>query len=118
MLGGALEDDVPIDPEELPGLFRAITISTVAWLLEMMKILGDDGILALRAWWQGRLITLLREASTPKRRRDRRPRQPGQAEVPSAFRDLIQSLDFHGLGADDGDAGEQEIPGPQDALDK
>jgi hypothetical protein len=90
----------------------------VAWLLEMMKILGDDGILALRAWWQGRLITLLREASAPKRKRDRRQRQPGQAEVPSAFRDLIQSLDFRGLGAEDGDSGDQPSPGPEDTLGK
>jgi len=92
--------DAVIDVEEMPDLFRAMISHTAQWLLEMMRILGDHGMLALRAWWQGRLIILLREASTSKPRRSQRRRQPGSGEMPSAFRDLIQSLDFKGLGAD------------------
>ncbi len=110
----ALEEtlgEAPLDAEELPALFQAMVTSTAQWLLEITRILGDNGTVALRAWWQGRLITLLREATTPSRRRDRRRRQPGQAEMPSAFRDLIQSLDFRGLGPDSEDA---DAPEPQD----
>ncbi len=102
MIEEALGEAPPMDAEEMPDLFRTMAISTVTWLLEIIRILGDEGMVALRAWWQGRLITLLREASTTRRRRSRRKRsQPGRTEMPSAFRDLIQGLDFRGLGAED-----------------
>jgi hypothetical protein len=96
-----LEDmlgETPMDPEELPEIFRTIITSTVQWLLEMMRILGDSGMIALRAWWQGRLIAAMREAAPPPRKsRVRRHGEVSHKEMPSAFRDLIQSLDFHGL---------------------
>lgn len=104
--------EAPLGAEEMPELFRAMTISTVQWLLELIKILGDNGMIALRAWWQGRMIVLLREASTSKRRRRRR--QPGRTEMPSAFRDLIQSLDFRGLEGGPEEPGESETPEPDD----
>jgi hypothetical protein len=93
--------EVPVSPDELPDLFRAMTVSTVQWLLEIIRILGEQGMLALRAWWQGRLISLLREATPPRRRRGRRRQQRTGPEVPSAFRDLFQSLDLRATDEDD-----------------
>lgn len=95
----AFGGELPVGTEEMLDLIRAMVISAASWLLEMNKILGDDGNQALRAWWQGRLIILLREALAPRRKRGRRKRQPAQADVPSAFQDLIQSLGL--LGPDD-----------------
>jgi hypothetical protein len=66
------------------------------------RLLGDDGRIALRAWWQGRLITLLREETTSRRRRKRGSmRRKKGADVPSAFQDLIRGLDLGGLGTED-----------------
>ncbi len=95
----AFGGELPVGTEEMLDLIRAMVTSAASWLLEINKLLGDGGNQALRAWWQGRLIILLREASSPRRKRGRRKRQPTQADVPSAFQDLIQSLGL--LGPDD-----------------
>jgi hypothetical protein len=77
-----------------------MTLSTAQWLIEIIRLLGDSGMQALRAWWQGRLITLLREAALPRRKRTSRRSAAGPADMPSAFHDLIQGLDFRGMGPD------------------
>jgi hypothetical protein len=64
--------DVPTSSEEWPDLFRTMAANTVNWLLEIMDLLSDHGRVALRAWWQGRLVTLLRETSTEHKRGRRR----------------------------------------------
>jgi hypothetical protein len=102
--------EMMLSTDELPTLFRTMVIGTIQWLLEMIKILGNDGMLALRAWWQGRLIILLRETARPKRKRSKRKGRSNPSEMPSAFRDLIQSLDFHGLDSDK-DTSETDVSG-------
>ncbi len=77
-------------------LFQAMSLSTAQFLMELTRALGDQGRVALRAWWQGRLITLLRESATSTRKRKRGPRAK-KSEVPSAFQDLIRGLDMGGL---------------------
>jgi hypothetical protein len=57
-------------------LFQAMSLSTAQFLMELTRLLGDTGRIALRAWWQGRLITLLREeTSARKRKRNTRRRK-------------------------------------------
>ncbi len=90
--------EMPADIEDWGALFREMSINTAQWLLELMDILGDHGRLVLRAWWQGRMITLLREATAATRKRRRR--KP-QADVPSAFQDLISGLDLSDLAGED-----------------
>lgn len=85
----------PVSDEELPELFRSMVTGTASWLITLSRIMGDNGLLALRAWWQGRLIALLRDTKQP--RRGRRQRPSTQSEIPSAFRDLVQGLDFRGI---------------------
>ena len=62
-----------------------------------MALLGDHGRLVLRAWWQGRMITLLRETSASSRKR----RRKSKTDVPSAFQDLISGLDMSDLADED-----------------
>jgi hypothetical protein len=95
----------PPDPnEDWLSLFQAMSLNTAQFLMELTRLLGDTGRLALHAWWQGRLITLLREASSSTRKRKRgSARRKKGAEVPSAFQDLIRGLDMGGLGADEGE---------------
>jgi len=81
-------------------LFQAMSLSTAQFLMELTRLLGDQGRIALRAWWQGRLITLLRE-ETSARKKKRTTRRKKSADVPSAFRDLISGLDMGGLDAED-----------------
>jgi len=81
-------------------LFQEMSLSTAQFLMELTRLLGDPGRLALRAWWQGRLITLLRE-STSTRKRKRGGRRKKGVDVPSAFQDLIRGLDMGGLEADE-----------------
>jgi hypothetical protein len=87
-------------------LFQAMSLNTAQFLMELTRLLGDNGRIALRAWWQGRLITLLRE-ETSARKKKRTTRRKKSADVPSAFRDLISGLDMGGLGAED-EGGEAE----------
>jgi hypothetical protein len=100
-----LEEMLGEQPNEIDDwgeLFREMSINTAQWLLELMDILGDHGRLALRAWWQGRMIVLLRESSATGRKRAHRKKgkKPGP-EVPSAFQDLIRGLDMGGLTDED-----------------
>ena len=81
-------------------LFQEMSLSTAQFLMELTRLLGDPGRLALRAWLQGRLITLLRE-STSTRKRKRGGRRKKGVDVPSAFQDLIRGLDMGGLEADE-----------------
>ncbi|HET7377359.1 MAG TPA: hypothetical protein VFK30_11670 [Anaerolineae bacterium] len=93
MLGEETHND-----EDIQDVFRTMSVNTVQWLLEMMEILSDNGRLALRAWWQGRLITLLREEeAATKRKRTGRRHKKNQPAVPRAFEDLIQGLDLRGM---------------------
>ncbi len=86
-------------------LFQAMSLSTAQFLMELTRLLGDAGRIALRAWWQGRLITLLREETVARKRK--RARRKKGAEVPRAFQDLISGLDMGGLDADEA-GGEDE----------
>jgi hypothetical protein len=93
--------EAPGEVDDWSALFREMSVNTAQWLLDMMDILGDHGRLALRAWWQGRMIVLLRESTASMRKRRRKKNQP---EVPAAFQDLISSLDMSDLSEeDDGD---------------
>ena len=92
----------PTAIDDWPGLFREMSINTAQWLLELMHILGDNGRLALRAWWQGRMIVMLRETSTATRKRKRRSKK-SQPDVPRAFQDLIRGLDMGGIVDDTDD---------------
>ena len=94
MLGAA-----PTEVDDWGALFREMSINTAQWLLELMDILGDDGRLVLRAWWQGRMITLLRESTASSRKRKHRRKPP--TDVPSAFQDLISGLDMSALFGED-----------------
>ncbi len=88
--------------EEILALFHSMSLNTAQFLMEVTRLLGDEGRLALRAWWQGRLIGLLREnAASRKRKRSPKPRKA--PDVPSAFQDLIRGLDLGGLEADEGE---------------
>jgi hypothetical protein len=95
--------EVPTDMNDWGALFREMSTNTAQWLLELTDILGDHGRLVLRAWWQGRMITLLRETSASSRKRRRR--KP-KTDVPSAFQDLISGLDLSDLA--DEDSGEDK----------
>ena len=89
-------------------LFRTMSVNTAQWLMEITRVLGDNGRLALRAWWQGRMIVLLREESSAARKRKRGARSRKSPEVPSAFQDLIRGLDMGGLETEDDGSGEEE----------
>jgi hypothetical protein len=101
MLGEPPEPD-----DDWISLFQAMSLSTTQFLMELTRLLGDNGRIALRAWWQGRLITLLRE-ETSARKKKRTSRRKKGAEVPSAFQDLIRGLDMGGLDTED-EGGEGE----------
>jgi hypothetical protein len=78
-----------------------MSLSTAQFLMELTRLLGDNGRIALRAWWQGRLITLLREETSARKRKRRSTRRKKSADVPAAFQDLIRGLDMGGLGVED-----------------
>jgi len=90
----------PAPEDDWLTLFQAMSLSTAQFLMELTRLLGDQGRVALRAWWQGRLITLLRE-ETSSRKKKRATRRKKSADVPSVFRDLISGLDMGGLDAED-----------------
>jgi hypothetical protein len=90
----------PETGEDWLTMFQAMSLSTAQFLMELTRALGDQGRQALRAWWQGRLITLLRESATSTRKRKRGSRAK-KADVPTAFQDLIRGLDMGGLETDE-----------------
>ena len=94
----AMGAPVPDDPETLLAVFRDGLIEMIRFLAELQRVLGEFGVVTLNAWWQGRLISLLREAADeqpkPKRRTSKSKGKGGA--VPDAFLDLIQGLDLDG----------------------
>jgi hypothetical protein len=83
----------PDDPEALLNVFRDGLLEMIRFLTELQRVLGEYGQTTLNAWWQGRLIGLLREEVEARPRRKRRTDR-GKGGVPDAFRDLIQGLDL------------------------
>lgn len=92
--------------DELLTMFRSMSVSTVQFLIDVTEILGDEGRVALKSWWQGRLITLLRGSAATRKRKHGARRKKGP-EVPSVFQDLIRGLDMGELGTDE-ESGEEE----------
>jgi hypothetical protein len=94
----AMGGPVPDDPETLLSVFRDGLIEMIRFLTELQRVLGEFGVVTLNAWWQGRLISLLREEADdqpkPKRRTSKSKGKGGA--VPDAFLDLIQGLDLDG----------------------
>ena len=94
----AMGGPVPDDPETLLSVFRDGLIEMIRFLTELQRVLGEFGVVTLNAWWQGRLISLLREEADeqpkPKRRTTKSKGKGGG--VPDAFLDLIQGLDLDG----------------------
>ncbi len=89
----AMGGTAPDDPDMLLNVFRDGLLEMIRFLTEMQRVLGEYGQMALNAWWQGRLIGLLREEVEARPRRKRRS-DKGRGSVPDAFRDLIQGLDL------------------------
>jgi len=94
----AMGAPVPGDPDTLVDVFRAGLLEMIHFLTELQRVLGEYGVVTLNAWWQGRLITLLREEVEEQqpRRRKRAAKAKGKGGVPDAFLDLIQGLDLDG----------------------
>ena len=93
-MGGVVSDD----PDALLDVFRAGLLEMIHYLTELQRILGEFGMVTLNAWWQGRLIGLLREEAEEQPRFKRRASK-GKGKgggVPDAFLDLIQGLDLDG----------------------
>ena len=93
-MGGVVSDD----PDALLDVFRAGLLEMIHYLTELQRILGEFGMVTLNAWWQGRLIDLLREEAEEQPRFKRRASK-GKGKgggVPDAFLDLIQGLDLDG----------------------
>jgi hypothetical protein len=92
----AMGAPVPEDPEMLLAVFRDGLVEMIRFLTELQRVLGEFGVVTLNAWWQGRLIGLLREEADerprPKRRTAKSKGKGGG--VPDAFLDLIQGLDL------------------------
>jgi len=89
----AMGGDAPEDPDALLSVFRNGLVEMIRFLSDLQRTLGEYGVVTLNAWWQGRLVGLLREeAETRPRRRGRSSKNKGG--VPDAFRDLIQGLDI------------------------
>lgn len=89
---------VPDDSGALLDVFRNGLLEMIHVLTELQRILGEFGVMALNAWWQGRLVSLLREEAEDQprfKRRASKSRAKGGA-VPDAFLDLIQGLDLDG----------------------
>ena len=95
----AMGAPAPSDADELLLVFRAGLLEMIRFLTELQRIVGEYGMVTLNAWWQGRLITLLREEAEEEqprlRRRAGKTKGRGGA-VPDAFLDLIQGLDLDG----------------------
>jgi hypothetical protein len=93
----AMGGPAPDDPDSLADVFRSGLLDMIRFLAELQRVLGEYGVVTLNAWWQGRLITLLREEveEQPKPRK-RSSKGKGKGGVPDAFLDLIQGLDLDG----------------------
>jgi hypothetical protein len=83
----------PDDPEVLQEVFRSGLLTMIRFLTELERVLGEYGQTTLNAWWQGRLIVLLREEDEARPRHKTRTGK-GKGSVPDVFRDLIQGLDL------------------------
>jgi hypothetical protein len=61
---------------DLMELFQSMSLNTAQFLMEVTRLLGDNGRLALRAWWQGRLIAVARAPppATPEKASARKAR--------------------------------------------
>ena len=96
----AMGAPVPDDPEALLKVFRTGLLEMIHFLTELQRILGEFGVVTLNAWWQGRLINLLREEveeqPRPRRRVSKGKSKGKGGGVPDAFLDLIQGLDLDG----------------------
>ena len=94
----AMGAPAPSDADELLQVFRTGLLEMIRFLTELQRIVGEYGMVTLNAWWQGRLITLLREeAEEEQPRLRRRAGKKGRGgAVPDAFLDLIQGLDLDG----------------------
>ena len=94
----AMGAPAPSDADELMQVFRTGLLEMIRFLTELQRIVGEYGMVTLNAWWQGRLITLLREeAEEEQPRLRRRAGKKGRGgAVPDAFLDLIQGLDLDG----------------------
>jgi hypothetical protein len=94
----AMGGPVPDDTDALLDVFRNGLLNMIHFLTELQRILGEFGVVTLNAWWQGRLISLLREETEnqlrPKKRVSKSKGKGGA--VPDAFLDLIQGLDLDG----------------------
>ena len=89
----AMGGTAPEDTGTLLEIFRTGLLTMVRFLAELERLLGEYGQTTLNAWWQGRLIGLLREENEARPRH--RPRAgKGKGNVPDVFRDLIQGLDL------------------------
>lgn len=89
---------IPDSPEALLDIYRAGLLEMIHFLTELQRVLGEFGMTTLNAWWQGRLIALLREeVEEPPRPKRRTSKGKGKGGgVPDAFLDLIQGLDLDG----------------------
>jgi hypothetical protein len=93
----AMGAPVPDDAETLLAVFRDGLIEMIRFLTELQRVLGEFGVVTLNAWWQGRLVSLLREEADEQPRTKRRAKSKGKGgSVPDAFLDLIQGLDLDG----------------------
>jgi len=93
----AMGGTAPDDPETLLAVFRDGLLEMIHFLTELQRVLGEYGQVTLNAWWQGRLIGLLREEAEAQPRRGRwksKGKGRGKGTVPDVFRDLIQGLDI------------------------
>jgi len=91
----AMGAPAPSDADELLQVFRTGLLEMIRFLTELQRIVGEYGMVTLNSWWQGRLITLLREEAEGELPRIRK-RKGKSGGVPDAFLDLIQGLDLDG----------------------
>jgi hypothetical protein len=93
----AMGAPAPSDADELLQVFRTGLLEMIRFLTELQRIVGEYGMVTLNSWWQGRLITLLREEAEGELPRIRKRAGKGKSGgVPDAFLDLIQGLDLDG----------------------
>jgi len=91
----AMGAPAPSDADELLQVFRTGLLEMIRFLTELQRIVGEYGMVTLNSWWQGRLITLLREEAEGELPRIRKRAGKGKSGgVPDAFLDLIQGLDL------------------------
>ena len=75
-------------------VFRNGLMEMIRFLSDLQRTLGEYGVVTLNAWWQGRLVGLLREeAETRPRPEGAQSKNKGGA-CPMRSVDLIQGLDI------------------------